>query len=198
MPTPTEPFHSRRERTPFAAAVFALVMCVAAAAPSRAAPTAPVEARSGLELATAGARSWSPDAILIYLENDEDLTGAGAAARWSYLFYSPLTRKARVYSVRDRRILVADNLDMTLEAPPVASDWIDSGAAIAAADREAGYSFQHPPGGRLTTMLLMRGAFDESDPDRTSWMLVYTVPNAPSLFVLVDATQGKVRRTWRG
>jgi len=47
-------------------------------------------------------------------------------------------------------------------------------------------------------MLLMRGAFDDTSPDRTSWTLVYTAPHAPSLFVVVDAAEGKVRRTWRG
>lgn len=48
------------------------------------------------------------------------------------------------------------------------------------------------------TMLLMRGAFSEGDPDTTSWTLVYSAPGAPSLFVVVDAAAGKVQRTWRG
>jgi hypothetical protein len=47
-------------------------------------------------------------------------------------------------------------------------------------------------------MLLMRGAFDAENPNRTTWLLVYTTPDAPSLFVVVDAADGKVRRTWRG
>jgi hypothetical protein len=47
-------------------------------------------------------------------------------------------------------------------------------------------------------MLLLRGAFDDADPDATTWTLVFTAPNAPSLFVMVDAADGKVRRTWRG
>jgi hypothetical protein len=79
----------------------------------------------------------------------------------------------------------------------VAAGWIDSGAAIAVAEHEAGRTFQKN-GGRLSSMLLMRGAFDESDPDRTTWTLVYTSPNAPSLYVVIDAAEGKVRRTWRG
>jgi hypothetical protein len=47
-------------------------------------------------------------------------------------------------------------------------------------------------------MLLMRGAFQDKDPDQTTWTLIYTSPSAPSLFVVVDATAAKVRRTWRG
>ena len=54
------------------------------------------------------------------------------------------------------------------------------------------------PGVRLSTMLLMRGPFQDGDPDRTAWTLIYTVPEQPALFVLVDAVDGKVRRSWRG
>jgi hypothetical protein len=158
----------------------------------------PFAARAGLEVATAAAQSWAQDAVLVYLENDEDLDAQGAAVRWGYLFYSTTAQKARAYSVRDGRILAAENLDIKFEAPPVASGWIDSGAAIDAAEREVGRVFKQQSGGRLSTMLLMRGAFDDVNPDRTTWMLIYTVPNAPSLFVVVDAAEGKVRRTWRG
>ena len=47
-------------------------------------------------------------------------------------------------------------------------------------------------------MLLMRGAFRDDDPDATNWTLVYAAVSGPSLFVVVDAVDGKVRRTWRG
>jgi hypothetical protein len=47
-------------------------------------------------------------------------------------------------------------------------------------------------------MLLMRGAMSEGDPDTTTWTFVYSASGAPSLFVVVDATNGKVQRTWRG
>jgi hypothetical protein len=172
-----------------------LALCVPAVA-SAAHP--PVAARAGLEIATAAAQSWSQDAVLVYLENDEDVDASGSASRWGYLFYSPSTQKARAYSVRNGRILVAENLGMKFEAPPVAAGWIDSGAAIEAAGREVTHALKQQPGVRLSTMLLMRGAFDDVNPDHTTWTLIYTVPNAPSLFVVVDATEGKVRRTWRG
>ena len=58
--------------------------------------------------------------------------------------------------------------------------------------------FREKHGGRLATMLLMRGAFHDGDPDRTTWTVVYTSPSAPSLWVVVDAADGSVRRTWRG
>jgi len=177
-----------------------LMLCVAALGGSsaRAAPPAPVGARAGLDLAAAAARSWSQDAVLIYLENDEDLDARGATPRWGYLFYSPSSQKARAYSVREGRIVVAEDLGMKFAAPPVAALWIDSDAAIAAADREVARTFHQHGGSHLHTMLLMRGAFDDTNPDRTTWTLVYSVPHAPSLFVVVDATEGTVRRIWRG
>jgi hypothetical protein len=47
-------------------------------------------------------------------------------------------------------------------------------------------------------MLLSRGAFQQGAPDLTTWTIVYTSPAAPSLFVVVDAAQGRICRTWRG
>ncbi len=156
------------------------------------------EARAGLDPAGAAAQIWSPDAFLVYVENDEALDGRGAAPRWGYLYYSPDLNQSRGYSVRDGRILVAENLEMKFEAPPLSADWIDSGAALKAAEDNAGRAFCRDHEGRLSTMLLMRGAFQDSDPDQTTWTIIYTSPHAPSLFVVVDAVEGKVRRTWRG
>jgi hypothetical protein len=158
----------------------------------------PYAARQGLDLATAAARAWSPDAVLVYLENDEALDPAGASPRWGYLFYSVSQSRARVWSVRAGRIAVAENLDMRFDAPPVSPDWLDSGVALAAAEKGGGQLFRKQSGGKLVTMLLMRGAFSEADPDVTTWTFVYSAPGAPSLFVVVDASDGKVQRTWRG
>jgi hypothetical protein len=168
------------------------------AAPVRAAEPPPFAARAGLDIASAAAQAWSSDAVLVYVENDEAVDDAGAAARWGYLFYSGALEKARGYSVRNGRILVAEDLPMKFEAPPLAGDWMDSGAALQAAERGAGGEFRSKERGRLSTMLLMRGAFAEGDPDETTWTLIYTSPDASSLFVVVDASGGKVRRTWRG
>jgi hypothetical protein len=156
------------------------------------------QARAGLDLARAAAAAWAADAELVYVENDEHLDETGSAPRWGYLFHSPGLGQSRIYSVRDGRILVAENLAMRFEAPPLAGDWIDSGAALAAAGRAVEREFRRGETPRLSTMLLMRGAFQDADPDPTTWTLIYTAPGAPSLFVMVDATEGKVRRTWRG
>ncbi len=155
-------------------------------------------ARGGLELAADAARAWAPDAYLTYVENDDDLDAGGGSPRWGYLFYSPSLDRSRVYSIRDGKILVAENLDMKFEAPALAPDWIDSAQALAAAEQGAGQAFRTKYQGRLATMLLMRGAFQEGDPNETTWTLVYTSPTAPALFVMVDASGAKVRRTWRG
>jgi len=180
---------------PVATALLALAL---SGAPAAARDPMPFGARGGLDIAVAAAWSWAADAVLIYVENDEALDPAGVSERWGYLFLSPRQEKARVYSVRDGKIVVAENLAMKFEAPPLASDWIDSGRALEAAEQGGGRAFREKHQGRLSTMLLMRGAFEDSAPDRTTWTLVYTAPGTPSLFVVVDASDGKVRRTWRG
>jgi hypothetical protein len=182
-------------RQAMAALVLALAML---ATPVRAAEPVAREASAGLDLARAAATAWSADAVLVYLENDEPLDARGAASRWGYLFFSPGSKKSRGYSVCDGRILAALDLEMKLEPPGLAGAWIDSGAALERAEREAGRAYRRDHEGRLATMLLMRGAFDEQEPDRTTWTLIYTSPHAPSLFVVVDAVDGKVRKTWRG
>jgi hypothetical protein len=168
------------------------------ASPAPAGERVPVQARAGLDLARDAAIIWSPDAFLIYLENDEPLDSHGASPRWGYLFYSPTLKKARVYSIREGRIVVAEELGMKFEAPPIAGEWIDSGAAFRTSADGPAHSFCFEHDGRLDTMLLMRGAIQEDQPDRTTWMLVYTAPNIPALFVVLDASDGKVLRTWRG
>ena len=165
---------------------------------ARAGDSVPYQAHAGLDVAREASDAWARDAVLVYVENDEDLDAQGASPRWSYLFYSSSLDKLRFYSVRAGKILVAENLNLKFEAPPLAGQWIDSGAAFAASDQGAGGEFCRKEGGHLATMLLMRGAFQDKDPDQTTWTLVYTAPNAPSLFVVVDAAAGKVRRTWRG
>jgi hypothetical protein len=182
-----------------AARALALAACLAAASvPAGAGEKPPFEARGGLDLAAAAARAWAPDAYLVYVENDEDVDGVGAAERWGYLFFSSALDQSRGYSVRDGRIAAAENLAMKFEAPPLDAGWIDSGAALAIAEQKAGLDFRREHHGVLATMLLMRGAFHGGDPDETTWTLIYTSPEAPSLFVVIDATEGKVRRTWRG
>lgn len=155
-------------------------------------------ARSGLETAALAAQSWAADAQLVYLENDEDLDEAGASPRWGYVFHSASLGTSRLYSVKQGRVRVAANLDVKLEAPPVTPQWIDSGDARTAAEREAARELRETADAELATMLLMRGAFDEKHPDRTTWMLVWNSPGRPSLYVVVDATDGSLVRTWRG
>src|SRR5262245_15894322 len=150
----------RRRRSPSDSlpAVIGLALLLLPVA-ARAGDASPFPARQGLELASAAAQSWSRDAVLVYVENDEPLAASGASSRWGYLFYSPGEDRARVWSVRGGRIALAENLDMRFDAPPVASGWVDSGAALAAAEKAAGEAFRKESRGRLETMLLMRGAF---------------------------------------
>jgi hypothetical protein len=181
------------------AALLALGLVAAlAAAPGQAADPVLFPASAGTAVAEASARAWAGDAVLVYVENDEDLDDFGASERWGYLYYSPSLEAARVFSVRNGKVLVAEYLEMLFDAPPLSPTWIDSGEALEAAEHVAGRSYRKLNLGRLSTMLLMRGAFYSGDPDQTTWTLIYTSPHAPSLFVVVDAGNGSVRRTWRG
>lgn len=177
------------------AVIAGLMMCVPAAG---ARDHAAFAARQGLDAARAAARSWSEDATLVYLENDEALTGEGTSPRWGYLFFSPGSQKSRAYSIRDGRVLQAETLEMDFVAPPVREEWLDSGAAVAAAASEAERAFRPQSAGAPRTMLLARGVFAEGTPDQTNWLLVYQCPGQAALYVVVDAVSGKVRRTWRG
>lgn len=158
----------------------------------------PVAAHAGLVFAEAAAQVWAPDAALVYVENDDDVAAGGIANRWGYLFYSAGRQKARAYSVRDGRIVVAEDLAMKFAAPPVAVQWIDSEAALAAADAHGGREFRRVHAGQVGTMLLARGTFQQDSPDLTTWTVIYTSPTAPSLFIVVDAAHGRLCRTWRG
>jgi hypothetical protein len=179
-------------------AAFALLGALALPGPALARDEVPYAASAGVELAVSAALSWAKDATLIYLENDEPVDAHGGAVRWGYLFYSATLDKSRGYSIREGRIIVAEDLPMKFEAPPLTPGWIDSGMALEAAERGPGGKFRRDHGGEVRTMLLMRGAFQDKDPDPTTWTLIYTAANVPSLFVVVDAADGKVRRTWRG
>jgi hypothetical protein len=166
--------------------------------PSAAGDSAPFTARAGLDLAQDAAGSWAADARLVYLENDEDVGADGSAIRWGYLFYSERKGKARGYSVRDGKILEAADLGFEFDAPPLADTWIDSHEALIKAEKKAGEKYRRDHGGRLSTMLLIRGAFNDSEPDATTWTLLYTSDTEPALFVVIDAAKGKVVKTWRG
>jgi hypothetical protein len=173
-----------------------LTVALALAAPLSAGEPPPTGARSGVDIAHAAAAAWAGDASLVYLENDEAVDAQGASPRWGYLYYSPTQDKARIYSVRAGRIVAAEDLQMKFEAPPVAGDWIDSGRALEVAEREVGRAFRKEHHATLGTMLLVRGAFQNAD--ATTWTLIYTAPQEAPLFVMVDAIEGRVRRTWRG
>ncbi|HEY6867306.1 MAG TPA: hypothetical protein VI792_08615 [Candidatus Eisenbacteria bacterium] len=190
--------HRPDGRTARRAAAIGLLLTALAAGVAGARDDVPFAAREGVEHSAAAAQVWAADAFLVYVENDEDVDDRGAAPRWGYLYYSPSLRKARVYSLRDGAIAVAEDLDMKFESPPLAAGWIDSDAALKAAEERAGHAFCREHGGRLSMMLLSRGTFQADDPDATTWTVIYTSPHAASLFVLVDAVQGAVRRTWRG
>lgn len=179
------------------AASAALVLTIAAAAALAGEPV-PYAARAGLDLAQEAAGIWAADARLIYVENDEPVAADGTAARWGYLFHSETRGRARGYTIRDGRILEAADLEFELDAPPLDSAWVDSDRALAAAEDKAGRAYCAAHGGRLATMLLIRGAFDERHPDASTWAVVYTADDQPALTIVIDAADGKVVRQWKG
>ncbi len=175
-----------------------LVALAALAAPALGAEAPAVSARAELALAEAAARSWAPDAQLVYVENDADPDSLGAAPRWGYLFHSETRGRSRAYSLAGGRITLARDLEFEFAAPPLAADWLDSDAARAAGDAAGGRAYCAEHGGRLSSLLLLRGVLHLQRPDLSTWALVYSAPGAPSLYVLLDAATGKRVRTWRG
>jgi hypothetical protein len=179
----------------------AILACAAAAlggGVARAGEAPTFTAREGCDLARDAALAWSDDAELVWIESDEAVGEAGAAERWGYLFYSPGRDAARGYSVRDGRIRVAHDLGFAFPAPPIQAEWIDSGRALAAAEEAEGESFRAEHGGRVRSMLLVRGLLNAQDPGVVTWAVVYESASAPGLWVVVDARTGEVVRTWRG
>jgi hypothetical protein len=100
--------------------------------------------------------------------------------------------------VRDGKILEAADLEFDFDAPPLPDEWIDSQRALAAAEKKAGEKYRTEHAGRLSTMLLIRGAFNDKTPNSSTWALLYTSDTEPALVVVVDAARGDVIRTWRG
>ena len=186
----------RLERPRPGAALACLLLTALLAAPPARAESPVTSARSSLWLATVAAHAWAPDAQLVYLENDEALDASGRSARWGYLFRSASLGRARAWSVRDGRIVSAENLELRFDAPPLPAGWLDSDVVVAAAEKAA-TSARREPRGRLVTLLLMRGAESDRDRDVTTWTFVYRAPGGASLHVVVDAVSGKVQRTWR-
>jgi hypothetical protein len=182
------------------AALAALVAALGAAgaATAFAGDAQPFTAREGEELARSAAFAWADDAHLVWVENDEDVTDAGVAPRWGYLFYSPARDAARSYSVMGGEIRVARDLPFAFPAPPLEGEWIDSSRALAAAEDEGGARFRRENAGRVRSMLLVRGILHGDAPDAATWAVVYESESVPGLWVVVDASSGKVVRTWRG
>jgi hypothetical protein len=187
--------HALPIRAIASAAALALFAAGSAAAED-AAP--PFSARAGEDLARDAAAAWSGDARLVYVENDEPLGDAGLAERWGYLFYSPSLDDVRAYSVRDGKIRTAVNPRFDFEAPPLPGEWIDSGEALAAAEKKQGREFREKHAGSVRAMFLVRGLLDPEHPDVPTWAVVYGSGSAPGLWVVVDAASGKVVKTWRG
>ena len=158
----------------------------------------PFTARQGEDLARSAAFAWAADANLVWVENDEDVSDGGSASRWGYLFYSASRDQARSYSVVGGEIKVAHDLPFAFPAPPLEGEWIDSSNALAAAEGEGGAEYRRDNAGRVRSMLLVRGILRGEDPNAATWAVVYESEAVPGLWVVVDASSGKVVRTWRG
>lgn len=187
--------HLGRPRNRGLLASLVLAMLLASVAVRAEVPATP--ARAGLTLALAAARAWAPDAELVYLENDEPLDASGRSARWGYLFRSVTLGRARAWSVRDGRIVTAENLELRFDAPPLPAGWLDSDAILSAAEKAVAQATRREPRGRLATMLLMRGADSGAERDATTWTFVYGASGGATFHVVVDAATGQVTRSWR-
>lgn len=150
------------------------------------------------DLATASARAWADDARLVYVENDTEVDATGNARRWGFLFHSLSRDEARAYSLRDGKVVRAEDLSFAFDAPPLAGTWIDSDDALRHAESEGGTDYRTDHQGSLRTMLLTRGLMHLEDPDRTTWTCVYDAAGQPSLWIVLDARSGELLRRWKG
>jgi len=162
-------------------------------APAGTALAADVAARSGVELVSAAADAWADDARLVWIENDTALDAEGRAAQWGYLYYSPEKHAMRSWSVRDAQIVAAVDHTVSAEAPALDADWQDSGEIVARAWNEGGREFC-ATGGTLAHLVLVRGVFAPEP----AWCAVFDRGAGPSLYVLLDAKSGAVKKRWRG
>lgn len=151
-----------------------------------------------LALAASAARAWADDAQLVYVENDEPVLADGTSPRWGLLYWSGSRGQSRAYSLRADKVQRAEDLDFDFAPPPLAAEWIDSREALRRADGAGGTRYRTEFGGRLRSMVLVRGVLHLDDPRRTTWTCVYDAPQQPSLWVVLDAQSGKVLRTWKG
>jgi hypothetical protein len=182
---------------PVRAALPAALLLLAAPV-ARAGDPVPYSARTGEGLARAAAVAWADDARLVWIESDEAVGAGGDSARWGYLFHSVSRDEGRAYSVRDGKIRVAADLPFDFPAPPLDDAWIDSGRALAIAEEKEGRDFRAEHEGTVRSMLLVRGLLHPEKADATTWAVVYDSPHTSGLWIVIDATSGKVVKTWRG
>lgn len=175
-----------------------LLFLLGSAVSAARADDAPVAAAGVVELATAAARSWSDDALLVYVENDTRIGAGGRADRWGFLFWSRTRDEARGYSLRDGDVVDARPLGFDFDAPPLAAGWIDSDEALRRADDAGGAEYRDLHSAHLRSMVLTRGLLHLDDPDRTTWTCVYDAEGQPSLWIVVDAGNGEILRRWKG
>lgn len=159
---------------------------------------APVATGDVIELAREAARAWADDARLIYVENDADIDATGRAPRWGFLFWSRQRDATRAYSLSNSEILLATEPGIDLPALPISSTWIDSGRVLARAEDEGGRDYRQERGGAVENMVLVRGIFHEKHPERTTWTVVYSSRDYPSLWVVLDAATGDLVKRWEG
>lgn len=150
-------------------------------------------ARAGLGMAGAAADAWADDARLVWIENDTALDAEGRAAQWGYLYYSREKHAMRSWSVREARIVAAVDHTVSAEAPALDADWQDSNAIAPRAWDEGGREFC-ATGGTLVSLVLVRGVFAPE----AAWCAVFDRGQGPSLYVLLDAKSGDVKKRWRG
>ena len=126
------------------AALGAALVAALMAAPAWSRETARTR-RAPASTKLASARSaWAPDAFLVYIENDEARAMPAAQRIAGATSSFPATRRGagRTRSAT-ARIVVAENPDIKLEPPPAGrAEWIDSGAALAAAEDGGARAFR--------------------------------------------------------
>jgi hypothetical protein len=160
-----------------------LLLTAAAVAPSTPAAAGGTTALAALAGASTGAKRWQPDAVLTSastLKANPD----GTAEAWSFLFYSPKTKKA--YSV-DVRAGQLHTLEVNSHLSEPVGEFIDSDRAMQEAKKNG------LKGAGPLTMALMRMGQSTKEPG-AFWTVGAGFSRGDVSVVLVSRTGGLVTR----
>ena len=129
-----------------------------------------LRARDGLDAAKALARGWSPDAVLVHVESDDQVFEDGTARAWSYLYWSPREKSTRGWTVRKDGSASAFDLPFAFDPPPLEDGWQEGMKTVSQAAKDPLFA-RARAAGPVVKMVVTNGLWTNEGPARTAWIL---------------------------